>query len=156
MGARIEMLKKELQDARDALLIEIESVAEGEWARPTSVDGWTVHHVVAHLAYNQPSQPRLVRNILEGKGGTASNFDLDYYNKRGLEKQQGKSVDQLKADLAAGHSETLKMLEQISEEDLDRQGNHASAGFTTLEQIFRTIARHDREHTAHIHAALRN
>jgi uncharacterized protein (TIGR03083 family) len=154
VGERSEILKKELQDARDALLAAIEGIVEGEWASPTSVEGWMVKDVVAHLAYNQPSQPRLVRNILEGKGGTPANFDLNYYNRRGLEKQQGKDVTQLKADLAAGHAETMKLLDEIADSDLDRMGNHASAGRTTLEQIFRTIARHDREHTGHIREAL--
>jgi uncharacterized protein (TIGR03083 family) len=154
MGERTEILKKELQDARDTLLETMDSIVEGDWAKPTSVEGWTVKDVVAHLAYNQPTQPRLIRNVLDGKGGTPANFDLAYFNRRGIEKQQGKDVPQLLAELAAGHAETLKLLDEINESDLDTQGNHASAGNTTLEQIFRTIARHDREHTAHIREAL--
>jgi hypothetical protein len=122
---------------------------------PFSVEGWTVKDVVSHLAYNQPTQPRLIRNILDGKGGTPANFDLAYFNRRGIEKQQGKEIPQLKADLAAGHAETIRLLDEISDSDLDKLGNHASAGNTTLEQIFRTIARHDREHTEHIREALR-
>jgi uncharacterized protein (TIGR03083 family) len=155
MGERTEILKKELQDARDALLQAMDTIVEGDWAKPTSVHGWTVKDVVSHLAYNQPTQPRLIRNILDGKGGTPANFDLAYFNRRGIEKQQGKEIPQLKAELAVGHTETIRLLDEISESDLDKLGNHASAGNTTLEQIFRTIARHDREHTEHIRDALR-
>lgn len=154
MGERIEALKRELQEARDALLAEVDRIVEGEWAKPTVVEGWTVRDQLAHLAYNQPGQPKVIRSILEGKGGTSANFDLNYYNRRGLEKQQGKSVEQLKAELAAGHADTLKLLDELSDEDLDKMGNHASAGHTTLENIFRTIARHDREHTGYIREAL--
>ncbi len=156
MSERKYTLKQELQEARDALLAELDKITEGEWAKPTSVEGWTVKDTLAHLAYNQPSQPRLVRNILAGKGGTPANFDLNYYNKRGIEKQQGKSVEQLKAELAAGHAETLKILDEISDADLDKIGTHASAGHATIENIFRTIARHDREHTGHIAEALKH
>jgi uncharacterized protein (TIGR03083 family) len=154
MGERTEILKKELQDARNALLAQIDQIVEGEWAILTSVEGWTVKDVVAHLAYNQPTQPRLIRNILDGKGGTPANFDLAYFNRRGIEKQRAKDVPQLKAELAAGHADTLQLLDEISEADLDTPGNHASAGNTTIENIFHTIARHDREHTAHIRDAL--
>ena len=154
MSERTEMLRQELQEARDALLAAIDQTTEADLAKPTLVDSWTVKDVVAHLAYNQPSQPRLIRNILEGKGGTPSGFDLNYYNRRGIEKQQAKSVEQLKADLAAGHSDTLNLLGGLTDADLDKMGSHASAGYTTIEQIFRIVARHDTEHTEHIRQAL--
>ncbi len=155
MSERKATLKRELQEARDALLAEVDQIIEGEWAAPTPVEGWTVRDQLAHLAYNQPGQPKVVRSILEGKGGTSSNFDLNYFNKRGLEKQKDKSVEQLKAELAAGHAETLRALDELDEADLDKRGNHASAGEATIENIFRTIARHDREHTGYIRDALK-
>ncbi len=155
MPDRKYTVKQELQAARDALLAEIDKIVEGDWAKPTGVEGWTVKDTLSHLAYNQPSQPRLLRNILEGKGGTPANFDLNYYNKRGVEKQQGKSIEQLKAELAAGHADTLQLLDEINDADFDKMGAHASAGHTTIENIFRTIARHDREHTQHIVEALK-
>jgi len=68
MTERKYTLKQELQEARAALLAELDKIVEGDWAKPTGVEGWTVKDTLAHLAYNQPSQPRLVRNILEGKG----------------------------------------------------------------------------------------
>jgi len=156
MSERKELLKRELQEARDALLAAVDKIAEAEWATPTAVEGWTVRDQLAHLAYNQPGQPKVIRSILEGKGGTSSNFDLNFYNRRGLEKQKDKSVEQLKSELAAGHTETLRALDEMSETDLDKRGNHASAGEATIDNIFRTIARHDREHTGYIREALKH
>ena len=98
---------------------------------------------------------RTPTGILEGKGGTSANFDLNYYNRRGLEKQKDKTIEQMLADLAAGHVETLRTLDEMAAADLDKHGNHASAGETTVENIFRTIARHDREHTAYIREAIK-
>src|ERR671934_113535 len=140
MSERKASLKQELQQARDALLAELDNIVEGEWATPTPVEGWTVRDQLAHLAYNQPGQPRVVRSILEGKGGTSPNFDLNYYNRRGLEKQKDKSIAQLKAELAAGHEDTLQLLDELDEADLDRRGSHASAGEATLETIFLSTA----------------
>ena len=154
MPDRKASLRRELQDARDALLAEVDKVVEGDWAKPTPVEGWTVRDQLAHLAYNQPGQPKVIRSILEGKGGTSANFDLDYYNRRGLEKQKEKTIEQFKSELAAGHAETLRVLDEMDEGDLDKRGNHASAGETTVENIFRTIAHHDREHTGYIREAL--
>ncbi len=156
MSERKASLKRELQEARDALLAEIDQIVEGDWAKPTPVEGWTVRDQLSHLAYNQPGQPKVIRSILEGRGGTSANFDLDYYNRRGLEKQKDKTVEQLKTELAAGHSETLRLLDEMDEADLDKRGSHASAGETTVENIFHTIARHDREHTGYIRRALKS
>ncbi|MES4787766.1 MAG: hypothetical protein C4294_20350, partial [Nitrospiraceae bacterium] len=90
-----------------------------------------------------------------GQGrGAPPNFDLNYYNKRGLEKQQGKSVEQLKAELAAGHADTLQLLDELSDADLDPRGKHPR-GEMTIEEIFRIIALHDREHTGHIAEAVK-
>jgi uncharacterized protein (TIGR03083 family) len=155
MSERKATLKRQLQEARDALLAEVDQVVESDWAKPTPVEGWTVRDQLSHLAYNQPGQPKVIRSILEGKGGTSANFDLNYYNRRGLEKQKDKSIEQLKAELAAGHAEMLRMLDEMSEEELDKRGNHASAGETTVENIVRTVARHDREHTGYIREALK-
>src|SRR5438105_1143737 len=144
MSERKDALKRDLQQSRDSLLDAVARVREGDWAKPTPVEGWSVRDQLAHLAYNQPGQPKLIRSILEGKGGTSANFDLHYYNRRGLEKQKDKSIEQMVADLAAGHAETLRVLDEMDEAELHSRGNHASAGETTIENIFRTIARHDR------------
>jgi uncharacterized protein (TIGR03083 family) len=154
MSQRNEALKFIIQDARDGLLSTLARISESDWAKPSSVEGWTVKDILTHLAYNQPSQPRLIRNIVEGKGGVPANFDLNYYNKRGLEKQQGKSIDDLKADLAVGHTEALKLIDELSDEQLDVKGNHPSAGFVTVAEILHMIAYHDMQHTRHIAEAL--
>ena len=155
MSERKEAVKRDLQEARDVLLQTLTSIGGDDWEKPTSVEGWVVKDVLAHLAYNQPSQPRLIRNILKGMGGAPANFDLAYFNKRGIEKQQGKSIEQLRAELDAGHADALQLLNEIREGDLDMMGVHPSAGYTTVETIFRTMARHDREHTGHIRDALK-
>jgi uncharacterized protein (TIGR03083 family) len=155
MSQRNETLKFIIQDARDGLLATLVRVGEDDWAKASGVEGWTVKDVLTHLAYNQPSQPRLVRNIVEGKGGVPANFDLNYYNQRGLEKQQGKGIDDLKAELTVGHAEALKLIDDLSDEQLDVKGNHPSAGFVTVAEILHMIAYHDMQHTRHIRDALR-
>ena len=146
-------LRQEILDARDELLSEIEHLSVEDLPKPVPAEGWTVKDVVTHLAANQPTQPVLIRSILDGKGGTRPDFDLDFFNRRGLEKRQGKSIDELKSELAAGHTDTLNLLDNLTEEQLAAQGKHPR-GAMTVADIFRTIAWHDREHTGHIRAAL--
>ncbi len=156
MSNRKESLKQDLQESRDALLKAVDGLSAEQWAAPTAAGGWSVKDVFAHLAYNQPGQVRLIRSIIEGKGGTPANFDLAYYNKRGVEKQKDKTVEQMRADLAAGHADTLALLDTLTDAQLDTEGNHASVmRMVNVEEIVRTIARHDREHTGHILAALK-
>ena len=146
-------LRKEILDARDELLAEIARLSESDWTKPAPPEGWTVKDVVTHLAASQPTQPVLIRNILEGKGGSRPDFDLNFFNKRGLEKRQGKTVDELKSELAAGHADSLKLLDELSDAQLAAQGKHPR-GDKTMAEIFQIIALHDREHTGHIRAAL--
>jgi len=153
MTADKASLRKEIMDARDDLLSEIEHLSESDWTKPAPPEGWTVKDVVTHLAASQPTQAVLMRNILEGKGGTRPDFDLNFFNKRGLEKRQGKTVDELKAELAAGHTDSLKLLDELSDDQLATQGK-LPRGNLTIAEIFQTIAFHDREHTGHIRAAV--
>jgi uncharacterized protein (TIGR03083 family) len=154
MSQRNDALKFIVQDARNGLLRTLAQVGEDQWTKPSGVEGWTVKDVVTHLAYNQPSQPHLIRNILSGKGGAPANFDLNYYNKRGLEKMQGKSLEELQALLAAGHADALKLIDELGDEQLDAKGQHPSAGFVTVAEILHMIAYHDMQHTRHIAEAL--
>jgi uncharacterized protein (TIGR03083 family) len=154
MSQRNDALKVIIQEARAGLLSTLARLSDDDWAKPSGVEGWTIQAVVAHLAYNQPSQPRLIRNIIEGKGGVPANFDLNYYNQRGLEKQQSKNIDDLKADLATGHAQTLKLIDELNDAQLDTKGQHPSAGFVTVAEILHMIAYHDMQHTRHIAEAL--
>ncbi|MBI5877675.1 MAG: DinB family protein [Chloroflexi bacterium] len=149
-------LKQDLQESRDALMKAVAGLSAAQWARPTAAEGWSVKDVFAHLAYNQAGQGRLIRNILDGKGGTPANFDLEYYNRRGVEKQKEKSVEQLSVDLAASQADLLALVDALNDAQLDAQGTHASVmREVTVEEILRTVARHDREHTGHITDALK-
>jgi uncharacterized protein (TIGR03083 family) len=146
-------IQKELQDARDLLLAEVEHLSVSDWTKPAPPEGWTVKDVLTHLAASQPTQPVLIRNILEGKGGSRPDFDLNFFNRRGLEKRQGKSVDELKAELASGHADALKLLDELTDAQLAGKGKHPR-GEMTIAEIFHVIALHDCEHTGHIRAAL--
>jgi len=153
MSQRKDTLRTALQKERDALLQVIAEIKDADWSRPTEA-GWTIREVLAHLAGSQPTQPIVIRNILAGQPGPRPDFNLEYFNKRQVEKRQGKSPAELLAELAAGHADTLKLLDELSEADLDRPGNHPALGETTLEGIFQVIARHDQQHTEHIRRAL--
>jgi len=156
MSDRKTALKQELNEARAALTQAVTGLNAAQWAKPTAAGGWSVKDVYAHLAYNQAGQGRLIRNILDGKGGTPANFDLEYYNRRGVEKQKEKTAAQLSADLATAHGELLALIDSLSDAQLDAQGNHAAVmREVTVEEILRTVARHDREHTGHIVDALK-
>jgi uncharacterized protein (TIGR03083 family) len=146
-------IQKEIQDARDQLLAQVDALSESDLAKPAPPEGWTVKDVVTHLAASQPTQPVLIRNILDGKGGSRPDFDLNFFNRRGLEKRQGKSVAELKTELAAGHAAALKLLDELSDSQLSSRGKHPR-GEMTIAEIFQVIALHDREHLGHIRSAL--
>ncbi|MFD9235720.1 maleylpyruvate isomerase family mycothiol-dependent enzyme [[Kitasatospora] papulosa] len=68
---------------RAALVGDLESLDDGQWAEPSLCSGWTVHDVVAHLV-DTARTTRL--GFLLGLAG--ARFDFDRQNARGVERER--------------------------------------------------------------------
>ncbi|MFQ6015192.1 MAG: DinB family protein, partial [Anaerolineae bacterium] len=131
-----------------------EGLSEEGWGRVTASDPWTVRDTLAHLVGGEVSQQGLIRRWLEGHTQLDPRFDLDYWNRRQLEKRKGRTPEQLLADLKAARQTTLQMLNELDEAALDTPGEHPFFGETTVEGVFKAVYRHDRMHSTEIREAL--
>jgi maleylpyruvate isomerase len=50
-----------LREGTSLLLSRIDRVPDGDFSRPSNLEGWTVGHLVAHVAYNAEAIQRLLR-----------------------------------------------------------------------------------------------
>jgi len=129
-----------------------------DWRRPVHghTEGWTARDALAHLVTAGAGLLRAAQLMAEGALRMSPDFDLDRWNQRQVEKQAGRTVADLRADLEALNGHVLAYLDQLSaaETALDRRGQHAVFGDVSVEDILRRIYRHEREHAQEIRAAL--
>jgi hypothetical protein len=117
---------------------------------------WTVLQALAHFAVIERSMHRLFANILAGGPGAPPDFDFDRYNLTQTRKLDGLSLDELIERFTAVRRETIRIVREMREEDLDREGLHAFHGKGKLDRFIRWAYEHVRIHEEDIRRVLKN
>jgi uncharacterized protein (TIGR03083 family) len=157
MSERKPQLEKWLDSSRQFLSKTVEAVRDEDWARVAHSDniGWTVRDVLAHITGAEPALTAIiVRAQADGNYVPRPDFDLDFYNRRQVEKRAGKSPRDLLAEMDSHRAATLKLLADLPEAALDLPVRHPTYGDMTVEDVFRIIGFHERLHADEIRAAL--
>jgi uncharacterized protein (TIGR03083 family) len=115
---------------------------------------WTVRQVLAHFAAIERSMHRLFANILAGGPGAPPDFDFERYNRSQTSKYDGLSLDELIDRFTAVRQETIRIVREMKEEDLDREGMHAFHGHGRLDRFIRWAYEHVRLHEEDIRRKL--
>lgn len=115
---------------------------------------WTVRQVLAHFITIERSMQWLFLNLLEGGAGAPEDFDLDRYNRTQPVKLDGFSLDDLIARFTAVRRETIAIVEEMEDADLDREGRHAFFGHGRLERFIGWASEHERRHKEDVRKAL--
>ena len=113
-------------------------------AHLTIAEGLNVKFARAMIALDQPRQLEIVRSDFPDY--PHAHFVLDEFNAYMTDKLRVHSLDFVLAELARVRGETLRWLESLSEEQLDRRGLHAAWGEQTVRGVFRILAIHDKLH----------
>jgi len=115
---------------------------------------WTVQQVLAHFAVIERSMHRLFADILAGGQGAPSDFDVDRYNRTQTPKLDGLSLEELIERFTAVRRETIRIVREMQEEDLDREGLHPFHGNGKLGRFIRWAYEHARIHAEDIRKEL--
>jgi hypothetical protein len=107
---------------------------------------WTVQQVLAHFTAIERSMHRLFKDILSGGLGAPPDFDVDRYNLTQTRKYDGLPLDELIERFSAVRQETIRIVREMNEGDLDREGVHAFHGKGKLEGFIRWAYEHVRLH----------
>lgn len=149
-------LREKLAQAREDLLQWCSALSEGEWTQPVYVhdEEWTMQDVLRHLTWAEGGMARLIQQIRQGHEGVPSDFDLDSYNARGVDKLKDRTPAELMAMMADNRQWILGMLEEMDEEELQLEGRHGSMRIMSIADVMRTIALHERAHLRDMRRAL--
>jgi hypothetical protein len=115
---------------------------------------WTARDVLAHLAGAERSLLSLFRNVAEGGPGTPPDFDLNFYNRRVVEKTAEAGVEDLLAMFKERRADTVAFTAMLDDATLDNIGKHPTEGEHRLEGLIAIAYRHTGWHIADIQRAL--
>jgi len=159
MSERKQNIQAWLASSRQFLLSVVQAVSDEDWSRVAHTDsvGWTARDVLAHLAGAEPSLTAIItRAQAGGRFVPRPDFDLDFWNRRQVEKRAKKSPRDLLAEMESNRTATLKLLTDLPESALDLLVQHPSYGDMTVEDVFRIIGFHERLHADEIRLATRH
>ncbi len=115
---------------------------------------WTAKQVLAHFITVERSMHWLFKNIASGGSGSPEDFDLERFNRTQTSKLDGLTFDELISQFRTAREDTISLVKELSEEDLDREGLHAFHGHGKLERFIRWAYEHTRIHENEIRQAL--
>ena len=157
-----------MMDRRNAIAVELgrnlsETVSFFKSLRPAELqtrvyhDGaqWTVRQVLAHFIAIEGSMQWLFKNMLAGGPGAPPDFDFERFNRTQTPKYDGLSLEELIERFQSVRQETIRIVREMKEEDLDREGLHAFHGHGKLDRFIRWAYENVRLHAEDIRKALR-
>ena len=107
---------------------------------------WTVQQVLAHFITIERTMQWLFNDILAGGPGSPEDFDVDRFNLTQPRKLDGRSLDELVAKFRSVRRDTIALVEEMEDKDLDREGRHAFHGHGKLERFIVWAYEHARLH----------
>jgi hypothetical protein len=156
LGERKHLIHDHLSHTREELLELTGQMQPSDWERPVQAEegGWTVKQVLLHVALSESGQLAVGKAIAGGQSTVPDDFDLNRYNRRQQEKNQGKQPPEILFAMAESRQRLLDFLDEVSAADLDKRGKHGRGDVISLEQLFHRIGEHEAEHTAEIKQTL--
>lgn len=145
-----------LQDGLDQSLCFFGTLTPQQLATEVYQDGarWTAKQVVAHFITIEHSMHWLFRNILDGGKGSPADFDPDRFNRKQVPKIDHLPLETLLTQFKEVRTETIDIVRQMSDADLDRAARHAFLGQGTLERFVHWAYQHARLHEDDIRKAI--
>lgn len=116
---------------------------------------WTARQVLAHFITVERSMHWLFKNIASGGPGSPEDFDIERFNRTQTSKLDELTLDELISQFREVREETISLVRELTEDDLDREGLHAFHGHGKLERFIRWAYEHTHIHENEIRQALR-
>jgi DinB superfamily len=149
MSDRKDKLRQTIQADDAASMAIFKRLSPEQWNQPVPSDEgaeWKARDVLNHVTISEGGQLTVIQRVLAGQGGVPDDFDINRYNRRSVQKQAERTVDDMLAGLEHDHAQVLGALDAVSEADLDKTGRHARGDTLTVEQFFHRITEHRRQH----------
>jgi catechol 2,3-dioxygenase-like lactoylglutathione lyase family enzyme len=142
--ARLAALKVDLDDGHAQLRAALDSLTSPELA---TYDGWSRKDLIAHLTSIEIRLREQIQHAIQGIAWQPAE-DVDAFNAREVAARREWTIDQLRRELDQQSEESSALLATLNEEDLERPFDHPRRGRITVEDLWRTIPKHQKQHMA--------
>jgi hypothetical protein len=150
METRLARLTQRLRSEGEKLVAYLQSFPEEVWGQQIypgeNGDDWDLRQLLWHLVSAERGFNLLLTDILAGGEGAPADMDIDAYNREQVAKLGNQSPAALLKDFRVARETNIDLVENMTDSDLDRQGNHPYLGWTDLESFFKLIYRHGMLH----------
>ena len=149
MSERKDKLRQTIKADDAASLAIFRRISPKQWEQPVPSDEgatWRARDVLNHVTISEGGQLVVIQRVLDGQGGVPEDFDLNRYNRRAVQKQAERTVDDMLTSIERDHAQVLAALDGMSEADLDKTGRHARGDTLNVTQFFQRITEHRRQH----------
>ncbi|MBI5291310.1 MAG: DinB family protein [Chloroflexi bacterium] len=157
MSSRTDTIRQTILADHAASMEIFNNLTTEQWEKPVPSDEgaqWKARDVLAHLAVSEEGQLGQITRLLAGGVTVPDDFDLNRFNRRSVQKQADKSVEDLLKDIRLGHAKVVAGLNSIAEEELDKSGRHARGDVISVEAFFMRITEHRRQHAEQLQKAV--
>lgn len=103
---------------------------------------WNFHDLLAHFVSAEIGRLELIKDVCSGGKGVPSDFNIDSYNKREVERFSTVSNDELMERFRSERKKLSMTISSLSSEDLDKVGNDPFLGQVPLSEMIKLTYRH--------------
>lgn len=148
---RLDQLTQKIDNARAKLNSALDKIGErGDEQIYSEGAQWTLRQLTIHLAWADAGHNNMLYHYAEGKPFIPDNYDINYANKRAVEKRAEMTVTEARETLAKNREELLAWLQTVDDSILSMTGRHPAKEDATLEDIMKIIAIHENGHAEDI------
>jgi len=115
---------------------------------------WTARQILAHFATIEATMHWLFKDLQAGGPGSPPDFDVDRFNRTQVGKLDDLELAALIEKFKSVRRETMAIVSQMSDSDLDREGRHAFHGHGKLERFIHWTYEHVDLHIEDIRKAI--
>ena len=115
---------------------------------------WTVREVLADLVETESALPSLFKNIVEGGSGITEEFDLNEYNERTVAGIEERDPTKLVKIFSVRREQTIAFVQNLSDQDLSKQGYHPFLGQAELKEMIRLFYLHVQLHIRDVRSVM--
>jgi hypothetical protein len=149
----ISEIRQRLIEDRVATLSLIKDLRQDEAQRRLRPDAWSIKDHVAHLAAVEQAVIAFAQRMLSEERPIADTYDVDAWNARQRTQRASLNWEETLVELSTTREQLLAMLDEVSEQALNRTGSHPVWGDPiTLGSVLRVPYRHERGHRDEIKA----
>jgi uncharacterized protein (TIGR03083 family) len=149
--------KRDIIDAYQQSTRRLERITTGrseEDLKKTTYEGWTAKHLICHMASTSGSAAFFIAMAQSG-GGMGAGFDVDRWNAEQVAARRDKALEEILAELRAGHEASIKAVEAAPDDLLLKQVPNFEGSMSALaDLIWGSATEHEAAHLDDLEKAL--